>query len=76
MSESKNIFIEDNKNIIKQKDINNTKYLSTEEEFNLKLEKSVNNTNNFNKNIILKIKKKNLNFKIFSICFIIIIMIF
>ena len=75
MSESKNIFIEDNKNILKQKDISNRKYLSTEEEFNLKLEKSVNNTNNFNKNIILKIKKQNLNFKKFYICFIIIIMV-
>jgi len=32
MSESKNkISIEDNKNIIKQKDINNAKYLFTEE---------------------------------------------
>ena len=70
-----NISIEDNKNIIKQKDINDTKYLSTEEEFNLKLEQSVNNTNNFNKNIILKLKKKNLNYKKLSICLISIIMI-
>ena len=66
MSESKiKISIEDNKNIIKQKDINNAKYLSTEEEFNLKLEQSVNNTNNLNKNIILKLQKKNLIIKYF-----------
>ena len=40
MLESKNnISIEDNKNIIKQKNIKNTKYLSTEEDFNLKLGK-------------------------------------
>ena len=65
--------IEDNKNIIKQKEINNTKYLSTEEEFNLKLEQS--NNNNFNKNIILKLKKKNLNYKILSILLISIIII-
>ena len=65
MSESKkNISIKDNKNIIKQTNIN-------EEEFNLKLEKSVNNTNSFNKNIILKLKKKNYNYKILSICLII-----
>ena len=75
MSESKNIFIKDNKNIIKLKDINNAKYLSTEEEFNLKLEQSVKNTNNFNKNIIFKLKKKNMNYKILSICLISIIMI-
>ena len=70
-----NISIEDNKNKIKQKDINNTKYLSTEEEFNLKLEKSVNNTNKFNENIILKLKRKNWNYKILSICLISINMI-
>ena len=76
MIESKNnISIEDNKNIIKQKDINNSKYLSIEEEVNLKLEQSVNNTKNFNKNIILKLKKKNLNYKILSIFLISIIMI-
>ena len=76
MSESKNnISIEDNKDIIKQKDINNTKYLSTEEKFNLKLEQSVNKINNFNENIILKLKKTNMNYKILSICLIIIIMI-
>ena len=76
MSESKNnISIEDNKNIIKQKDINNLKNFSTEEQFNLKFEQLVNNTNNFNKNIILKLKKKNLNLKILSICLISIIMI-
>ena len=68
MSEYKNnISIEDNKNLIKQKNMINTKYLSTEEEFNLKLVQSVNNMNSFNKNIILKLKKKNLNYKIFSI---------
>lgn len=73
MHESNNIIlIEDNK---KQKDLNNIKYLSTEEEFNLKLEQSINNTNNFNKNIILKLQKKNLNYKILSICLISIIMI-
>ena len=68
MSKSKNnISIKDNKNIIKQKIII-TKYLSTEEEFNLKLEQSANNMkNNINKNIILKLKKKNLKFKILSI---------
>ena len=76
MSESKNnISIEDNKNIIKQKDINNLKNFSTEEQFNLKFEQLVNNTNNFNKNIILKLKKKNLNLKILSIYLISIIMI-
>lgn len=70
-----NISIEDNKNIKKQKDINNAKYLSIEEDFNLKLEQSANNTNDFNKNIILKLKKKNLNYKILSIFLISIIMI-
>ena len=70
-----NISIEDNKNIKKQKDINNAKYLSIEEDFNLKLEQSTNNTNNFNKNIILKLKKQNLNYKILSIFLISIIMI-
>lgn len=76
MCESKNIiYIEDNKNIIKQKEINNKKYLSTEEVFNLKLEQSVNNTNNFNKNIIFKLKKKNSNYKKLSIFLISIIMI-
>ena len=75
MLESKNnISIEDNKNIIKQKNIKNTKYLSTEEDFNLKLGKSV---NNINKNINLKHKhkKQNLNYKVLSICLISIIMI-
>ena len=68
MHESKNnIFIEDNKNIIKQKNINNIKYLSTEEKFNLKLEQSANNINNFNKNIF--------NYKILAIFLINIIMI-
>ena len=76
MSESKkNIFIDYNKNIIKQKDKNNIKYLSTEEEFNLKLEQSVNNTKNFNTNIILKLKKKNLKYKVFLIFSITIILI-
>jgi hypothetical protein len=76
MLESKNnIFIEESRNLMKQKDINNTKYLSTEEEFNLKLEQSVNNQNSFNKNIILKLKKKILNYKILSIFLISIIMI-
>jgi len=75
MLESKNISNEDNKNINKQKDLNNVKYILTEEEFNLKLDQSINNTNNFNKNIILKLKKKNLNYKIFSIFLINIIMI-
>ena len=77
MSEYKNnISIEDNKNIIKnKKDINNKKYLSTEEEFNLKLEQSVTNNFNKNKNIILKLKKKYLNYKILFICSIIINMI-
>ena len=76
MSESKNdSSIEDNKNIIKQKDINNIKYLSTEEKFNLKLEQSIHNTNNYNKNIILILKKKNLHYKILSICLISITMI-
>ena len=75
MSESKNIFIKDNNNIIKLKDINNKKYLSTEEEFNLKLEQSVKNTKNFNKNIIFKLKRKNLNYKKLFICLISIIMI-
>lgn len=76
MYESKNvIYIEDNKNIIKQKEINNTKYLSTEEDFNLKLEQSVVNTNDFNKNIIFKLKKKNSNYKILSIFLISIIML-
>ena len=68
MHESKNnIFIEDNKNIIKQKNKNNTKYLLSEEKFNLKLEQSANNTNNFNKKI--------LNYKILAIFLINIIMI-
>ena len=76
MSNSKNnIVIENNKNIIKQKDINNTMQLSTEEKFNLKLELSVNNTKNFNRNIILKLIKKNLNYKKLSICLISIIII-
>ena len=75
MYESKNIFIEDNKNIIKPKCINYTKYSSTEEGFNLKLEQSVNNANNFNNNIILKLKKKNSNYKKLSICLINIIVI-
>ena len=75
MSESKNIPIVDNKNIIKQKDIINAKYCLTEEEFNLKLEKSVNNTKSFNKNIILKLKRKNYNYKILSICLISIIIV-
>ena len=57
-----NIFIEDNKNITKQIDIKNTKYLSTEEKNNLKLEQLINNTNYFNKNIIVELKKKNLNY--------------
>jgi len=70
-----NISNEDNKNINKQKDLNNIKYISIEEEFNLKSDQSINNTNNFNKNIILKLKKKNLNYKIFSIFLINIIMI-
>ncbi len=73
-----NISNKDNKNIIKQKDINNTKYLLTEEEFNLNLDQQVNNTNKFNKNIkniILKFKKENLIYKIFSIFLISIIMI-
>jgi len=74
MSEYKNnISIEDNKNIIKQKDINNIKYVLTEEEFNLKLGQSVNNTNNFNKN--LKLKKKNLILYICSISIIILLLI-
>ena len=76
MSEPKNnISIENNKNIIKQKDINSIKNLSTEEQFNLKFEQLVNNTNNFNKNIILKLKKKNMNYKKLSIFLISIIMI-
>ena len=75
MSESKNISIDDNKNIIKQKNINNAIYCLTEEEFNLKLEKSANNTNSFNKNIILKLKRKNYNYKILSICLISIIIV-
>jgi hypothetical protein len=75
MSESKNIFIKDNNNIIKLKDINNKKYLSTEEEFNLKLEQSIKNTNNFNKNIIFKLKKKSKNYKILFICLTSLIMI-
>ena len=70
-----NIFIEDNKNITKQIDIKNTKYLSTEEKNNLKLEQLINNTNYFNKNIILKLKKKNLNYKMYSISLKSIIMI-
>ena len=74
MFESKNISNEGKKNILKQKDINNTRYLTTEEEFNLKLDQIVNNTNDFNKNIILKLKKKNLNYKILSFCLISIIM--
>ena len=73
MHKSKNnISIEDNKNIIKQKNINNTKFLSIEKKFNLKLEQSANNTNNINKNNILR---KILNYKILSIFFINIIMI-
>ena len=73
MFESKNnIFIDYNKNIIKQKNINNTKFLSNEEDFHLKLGQSI---NNINKNIILKLKKQNLNYKILSICLISIIMI-
>jgi len=78
MLESKNNIYEDNKNIIKQKDISNTKYLSTEEEFNLKLDQQVNNTNKFNKNIksiILKLKKENLIYKIIFILLICIIVI-
>lgn len=76
MHESKNnISIEDNKNIIKQKNIDKIKYFLTEEKFNLKIEQSVNNYNNFNKNIILKLKKNILNYKILSIFFINIIMI-
>lgn len=76
MSESKiNISIKNNKNIIKQKNTDNTKYFLTKEDFNLKLEKSVSNINNFNKNIILKLKKKIYNYKILSIFFISIIMI-
>ena len=79
MFESKNIITnEDNKNIIIQKDINNTKYLSTKEEFNWKLDQQVNNTNKFNKNIkniILKLKKENLNYKIIFILLICIIVI-
>jgi len=68
MTESKNnIYIEDNKNITKQKDIKTTKCLSTEEKYNLNIEQLFNNTNNFNKNIILKLKKKNLNYKLLSI---------
>ena len=70
-----NFSYEDNINKIKQNDINNIKNLSTEEEFNLKLEQSANNTNNFNKSIILKLKKKIFNYKILSICLISIIMI-
>ena len=70
-----NFSYKDNINKIKQNDINNIKYLSTEEEFNLKLELSANNTNNFNKSIILKLKKKIFNYKILSICLISIIMI-
>ena len=69
-----NISIKDNKNIINRKNINNIKYFSTEEEFNLKLEQSVQNSNNLNKNIILKLKKQNLNYKILSIFLISIIM--
>ena len=39
MSDSKNNHsIEDNKNIMNLKEINNKKYLSTEEEYNLKLD--------------------------------------
>lgn len=76
MDESrKNISIEDNKNIIKQKDINNTKNLSTDEEFNLKLEQSANNISKFNKNVILKLKKKKLNYKKISLCLITIIIL-
>ena len=70
-----NNFIEDNKNITKQIDIKNTKYLSTEEENNLKLEQLINNTNYFNKNFIVKLKKKTLNYKIHSISLKSIIMI-
>ncbi len=69
-----NISIEDNKNIIKQKNIiNKTKYLSLKEKF--KVGKSINNINNINKNIILRLKKNVLNYKILSIFFINIIMI-
>jgi len=70
-----NISIEYNKNVIKQKEINNLKYLSNEEDFNLKIEQSANNNNNFYKNNILKLKKKNLNYKILSIFLISIIVI-
>ena len=73
MFESKNnISFDYNKNIIKQKNINNTKFLSNEEDFHLKLGQSI---NDINKNIILKLKKQNLNYKILSICLISIIMI-
>ena len=73
MHKSKNnISIEDNKKIIKQKNINNPKFLSIKKKFNLKLEQSANNTNNINKNNILR---KILNYKILSIFFINIIMI-
>ena len=77
MHKSKNnISNVDNKNIIKQKDINNTKYLSSEEVFNLKLEQSVSNINTFiNKNINLKLKKKILKYKKQTICLKSIIMI-
>jgi len=76
MYESKNnISIEDNKNIIKEKNINYTNCLLAEEDLILKIEKSVNNTNNLNKNIILKLKNKILNYKILSIFLISIIMI-
>ena len=75
MSESKNICIEDNKNIIKPKDINYAKYSYTEEGFNLKLEQSVNNANNFNSNIIPQLIKKISNYKKLSICLINIIVI-
>ena len=70
-----NFSYKDNKNIIKQNDINNIIYSSTEEEYNLKLDQSANNTNNCNKNIILKLQKKILYYKKLSICLISIIMI-
>jgi len=71
-----NISNEDNKNIIKQKDINKTKNLSTEEEYNLKFDQSVNDKNKFDENIIFKLKRKILIYKIFSIFLISIIIIF
>ena len=67
MYESKNnISIEDNKT----KRYKHKKNLSTKEEFNLKIEPFVNNTKNFNKNIIFKLKKKDLNYKINYDCII------